>query len=157
MHFINLHTPTHIRKLYHTSSLSLSLSHILKNQDGSQQCDPVGEIQRVLDLLALEQALNLWLDSGIGFNSSNDDFFGSGDRENNETNWFFCGEAGKKKNRILEQIVDRVNYGDSYQQGKREREREIWGGGGGDVFLNLSYSTLHSLCTVTPEYIPRRI
>ena len=124
---------THARSLTHTNTHTHTYT---QDQQQSQLCDPLGEIQRVTDLLALQQALNLWLDSGIGFNSSgNENFFSSGDGENNETNWFFCGEAGKEKNKILEQLVNRVNHGDSYQQGRgggREREggRERGGRGG---------------------------
>ena len=91
-------------------------------------CDPLGEIQRISDLLALQQAVNLWLGSGgAGFNFTGDDeeLFGSGDGGTNETYWFFCGEAAPEKNRILDQFIKRVNHGDSYQQGEgRERERE---------------------------------
>ena len=105
-------------------------THTQNEQQQSQLCDPLNEIQRISDLLALQQALNLWLDSGIGFNSSSDDedfLGGSGSGDNNETLWFFCGEAGKEKNSYLEQLIDRINHGDSYQQGglrERERERE---------------------------------
>jgi hypothetical protein len=87
-------------------------------------CDPLGEIQRVSDLLALQQALNLWLGSGVGFNSTgDDDFFGSGDGNDNETTRFFCGEAAPEKNSILQQLINRVNHGDSYQQGRGRGER----------------------------------
>lgn len=44
-------------------------------------------------------------------------FSGDGAGGDNNTSWFFCGEAAKKKNKILEQIVSRVKFGDSYQQG----------------------------------------
>ena len=98
-----------------------------QNGQQSQVCDPLGEIQRISDLLALQQAVNLWLGSGgAGFNFTGDDeeLFGSGDGGTNETYWFFCGEAAPEKNRILDQFIKRVNHGDSYQQGEGERERE---------------------------------
>ena len=66
------------------------------------------------DLLEIQQALSLWLGSGSNF-SSVDGFLG--DSDNNDTYWFFCGEAGKEKNQILERFLGRVKFGDSYQQG----------------------------------------
>ena len=56
-----------------------------------------------------------------------EEFYGSGDGDSNATMRFFCGEAAKEENKILEQFINRVNHGDSYQQGRggeRERERE---------------------------------
>ena len=117
-----------------------------QNQQQSQACDPLGEIQRVSDLLALQQALNLWLDSGgVGFNSTGGDneLFSSGDGVDNETLRFFCGEATTKENNVLKDLIDRVNYGDSYQQGMggrergRERERERGGGGEGEREMSI--------------------
>ena len=72
----------------------------------------------MLELLAIQQALQLWLDiGGTNFSSFDGGFSGDGAGGNNYTYWFFCGEAAKKKNEILEQIVSRVKFGDSYQQG----------------------------------------
>lgn len=60
----------------------------------------------------------MWLNiGGTNFSSFDGGFSGDGAGGDNYTSWFFCGEAAKKKNKILEQIVGRVKFGDSYQQG----------------------------------------